>query len=467
LAGAIALAAASAGAGRPAPSPTSASTPSTPAIKAKQAQARQILEEIATIDEGLNVISEEYDGARVQLKAIRKNLAAEQVLLAQARAKYLQAQQRAARLLVWMYTSSHANSLDVILGAHSLGEMLKLSDAENQLSKQATLIAAQTAEAKHVLELRVQRLAQDRKEEAATVRQLASHRREILHGLAVRRRLLASVQAQVRHLEAVERARQARLAAEARARLQAEIAAAKAAAAQHAREAAAARRAQLAAARAKTKSETQAPTTAGTTSTTAATTTTTTTAATTVASTPPPTTTTTTTAATTTATPPAGLTGPATTAGAPGAGTPAPTASGTPAPAISPALTAPPTVPSSALPAGHPQAAQIALAYLGVPYLWGGSTPAGFDCSGLVSYVFAQLGIALPHFAAAQWTYGVPVAVSQLQPGDLVFFDALDHVGIYLGDNLFIDAPHTGAFVRIDSLSEGWYARKYVGARRI
>jgi cell wall-associated NlpC family hydrolase len=131
-----------------------------------------------------------------------------------------------------------------------------------------------------------------------------------------------------------------------------------------------------------------------------------------------------------------------------------------PTPPGAPSLTGP-------LPAGHPEAAQLALAYLGVPYLWGGSTPTGFDCSGLVSYVYAQLGISLPHFAAAQWLYGAPVPVESLQPGDLVFFDKLDHVGIYLGDSLFIDAPHTGAFVRIDSLNTKWYQKKYVGARRI
>ena len=126
-----------------------------------------------------------------------------------------------------------------------------------------------------------------------------------------------------------------------------------------------------------------------------------------------------------------------------------------------------PVIPTADLPAGHPQAAEIALQYLGVPYLWGGASPSGFDCSGLVTYVFAQLGVDLPHFAAAQWGYGVPVAVSQLQPGDLVFFNDLDHVGIYLGDNEFIDAPHTGSFVRIDTLDEPWYANHYVGARRI
>jgi cell wall-associated NlpC family hydrolase len=132
-----------------------------------------------------------------------------------------------------------------------------------------------------------------------------------------------------------------------------------------------------------------------------------------------------------------------------------------------PAIPVQPVVPTGLLPAGHPEAAQVVLSYLGVPYRWGGSSPAGFDCSGLVSYVYAQLGVSLPHFAAAQWGYGVPVAISQLQPGDLVFFDALNHVGIYIGNSLFVDAPHTGAFVRIDSLNEPWYAKKYVGAKRV
>ena len=116
---------------------------------------------------------------------------------------------------------------------------------------------------------------------------------------------------------------------------------------------------------------------------------------------------------------------------------------------------------------GHPQAATIAMQYLGVPYVWGGASPTtGFDCSGLVMYVYAQLGIALPHFAAAQYGMGVAVPRNQLQPGDLVFFDNLNHVGISLGGNLFIDAPHTGDVVKISTIT-GWYQQNYVGARRI
>jgi peptidoglycan DL-endopeptidase CwlO len=126
------------------------------------------------------------------------------------------------------------------------------------------------------------------------------------------------------------------------------------------------------------------------------------------------------------------------------------------------------------LPLGVPSAStnsvvSLALQYLGVPYVWGGAMPSGFDCSGLVQYVYAQLGVSLPHNTVAQWDDPSAVSIprDQLQPGDLVFFNRLDHVGIYIGGGYIIDAPHTGTDVRIDSLSEGWYAANYDGAKRI
>lgn len=118
-----------------------------------------------------------------------------------------------------------------------------------------------------------------------------------------------------------------------------------------------------------------------------------------------------------------------------------------------------------------------AMKYLGIPYVWGGARPkSGFDCSGLVKYVFAKLGVSLPHWTVAQYhsPAGVWVAPNRLQPGDLVFFTGSDgtrkapgHVGIYLGDGDIIDAPHKGSFVRIDSFSDPWFAEQYVGAKRI
>ncbi len=109
----------------------------------------------------------------------------------------------------------------------------------------------------------------------------------------------------------------------------------------------------------------------------------------------------------------------------------------------------------------------IAMRYLGVPYVWGGASPAGFDCSGLVMYVYSQVGISLPHYTGAQWSMGVPVSRDQLEPGDLVFFDGLGHVGIYIGGGQFIHAPQTGDVVKISSLDDAWYSANYDGARRI
>ena len=98
--------------------------------------------------------------------------------------------------------------------------------------------------------------------------------------------------------------------------------------------------------------------------------------------------------------------------------------------------------------------------------MWGGSSPStGFDCSGFTSYVFAQVGVSLPHHAASQYSMGTPVSYDQLAPGDLVFFSGLGHVGIYIGGGQFVHAPHTGDVVRISSLAER--SGSYVGARRL
>ena len=109
----------------------------------------------------------------------------------------------------------------------------------------------------------------------------------------------------------------------------------------------------------------------------------------------------------------------------------------------------------------------IAMQYLGIPYRYGGASPStGFDCSGFVMYVYAQVGVSLPHNAAMQYGYGSPVSRANLQPGDLVFFNGLGHEGIYIGGNQFIHSPHTGDVVKISTLA-GWYSDTYYGARRL
>src|SRR5262249_52576239 len=118
-------------------------------------------------------------------------------------------------------------------------------------------------------------------------------------------------------------------------------------------------------------------------------------------------------------------------------------------------------------PSTHGGVVGVALNEQGVPYSWGGESPSGFDCSGLVAYAYAQVGVSLPHSSYAQYNMGPAVPRDQLQPGDLVFFDGLGHVGLYVGGGNFVHAPHTGTTVQVSSLDSGWYSSSYVGARRI
>jgi cell wall-associated NlpC family hydrolase len=118
------------------------------------------------------------------------------------------------------------------------------------------------------------------------------------------------------------------------------------------------------------------------------------------------------------------------------------------------------------------RAVALAEQFLGQPYVWGGASPlTGFDCSGLAMYVYGQLGITLTHYTGVQITEGVPVARTDLAPGDLVFFEpnsqgVPQHEGIYIGNGQFIQAPHTGDVVKISSLDDPQYGLSMVGAVR-
>ena len=393
-------------------------------IKVKQREAEVVLAQVNALDNQLGKTVEAWDGASYDLGKVRKQVAANRASLVVAQRAQLHAEQLVRARLVTIYESDQPTTIDVVLGSTSLGDLIdrlqaarSVATSDRQLAQQATQVRDQLAAAQHALRRTEQR-------RAASVQQLQNQKVQIGAMLDQRRRLLASVQSEIVTMRAQEARRQAALAAEARRRLAAEQAALRRQAAERERAA------EAAAAAAKTApppATTTAPTTTAPTTTAA----------------------TTTVPVITTATEPLPVTDPTTTE-----------PDGLTAPVVT--TTAAPIGP---LPAGHPEAATIALRYLGVPYVWGGESPKGFDCSGLVAYVYAQLGITLPHYAAAQYQLGVAVPSDQLQPGDLVFFDGLAHVGIYIGGGQFVHAPHTGDVVKITTLAA--YGGGYVGARRI
>jgi cell wall-associated NlpC family hydrolase len=114
------------------------------------------------------------------------------------------------------------------------------------------------------------------------------------------------------------------------------------------------------------------------------------------------------------------------------------------------------------------RAAALAVREVGVPYRWGGTSPAGgFDCSGLVYWAYRRLGVGVPHSSYALYAVGRRVARSRMKPGDLLFFYGLGHVGIYLGHGRMVHAPHTGERVQVVSLRRSGYGRSLLGVRRI
>jgi cell wall-associated NlpC family hydrolase len=104
--------------------------------------------------------------------------------------------------------------------------------------------------------------------------------------------------------------------------------------------------------------------------------------------------------------------------------------------------------------------------FIGTPYHWGGSTPAGFDCSGYIQYVYARFGVRMDHSTYAIRGAFPPVSRANLRAGDIVFFAGDGHAGIYIGRGRFIHSPSSGKRIHIARLTDGWYARSYGGAVR-
>lgn len=348
-----------------------AGSASAQSVQSKREQAQAIMAQIEQLDLEVARAAEAWNLANIELDKIEADLVSNGRHLVAARKSLGIAQKRIAQRLRDLYVHGDGDStLEVILGAKSLDDVIDRLDAINRVSSQDAEILREVERYRKEVETRRARLEQAKARQERIVAERAAQRRSIEARLAERQRLLSSVKDEIARMQAEERRRQAALEAQARARLAAQRLA---------------------------EQEAQ--------------------------------------------------------ASAADAGLEAPRESFVPA--------APPPDGDRAA-----QVVAIAMQYLGVPYRWGGASPEeGFDCSGLVMYVFAQVGISLPHHAASIYGYGTPVSRDQLAPGDLVFFRGLGHMGIYIGGNQFIHAPRTGDVVKISSMDERWGS--YVGARRV
>jgi peptidoglycan DL-endopeptidase CwlO len=344
-------------------------------VASKQAEAQSIISQISGIETDLSTAVERWNLANVKLDRIGNDLQRSRFELGVARVNLKHAQVALARQALSVYTSSDSNStVEVLLGASSLDDLLNRIDTVNRVNDQRSSVVGDVTTFRGNVARETARLHNAQSEQKQIVAQRLAEKHSIESKLAERNRLLQSVRAEIEHLRAVEAAHQAELARQARE--------------QQARQALQPQVASF------------------------------------------------------------------------GVGSPAG------GEASAPVGPAPAAAPIAAPPSHYGGVVGIAMQYLGTPYVWGGASPGGFDCSGLVMYVYAQVGVSLPHSSYAQYGAGVPVSMSDLQPGDLVFFYGLGHVGIYIGGGSFIHAPHTGDVVKISSLS-GSYASSFVGARRI
>jgi len=340
-----------------------------PSITAKQAEAQSVLAQIQEIDGQLSHAIESYNLANVKLDRIKGELRTNSHHLAVARTSLKRAQVHLSERLVSLYKNGgDGSTIEVILGAKSIDDLLNRIDAVDRVSAQDARVLREVKSFRAQVIERKGRLERAHKAQVSVVADRAAQRSSIEGQLAERQRLLSSIKDQIASLEAAERLRQQRLAAQAQARFRA--------------------------------TQQQQPTEA----------------------------------------------------------------------AAPEALVQADSVEEAIAPAPDARyggVVGIAMQYLGTPYVWGGASPGGFDCSGFIMYVYSQVGVSLPHHAASQYGMGTPVSRDQLQPGDLVFFNGLGHAGIYIGGGQFIHAPHTGDVVKISSLSDSWYAATWVGARRI
>jgi cell wall-associated NlpC family hydrolase len=339
-----------------------------PSIDAKRSQAEAAQAQLLQLSDSLERARAQYDASSAKLVHIQRDLKQNRTEYRVAKHNLRTGQKLIARRLTDLYMSDQTSTLEVILGARSLDDMLTRIDNAKSVGNLDTNVLEQVKSFRTTVQRSGRLLAREQKEQAQVVAQRAAAKRDIEAKIGQQQRLYNSLKVEIDRLVAAQHARQLQMAHEAAMRFQA---------------------AQLAA------RDQQQTTVVGITA-----------------------------------------TGPQ-----------------------QDTIVAPPST--------HTGVVGAALSQLGVPYVWAGSSPGGFDCSGLVMWAFAQVGVSLPHSSYAMYGYGVPVSRDQLEAGDIVFFDGLGHVGIYIGGGQFVHAPHTGDVVKISSLDDPWYAANYVGARRI
>jgi cell wall-associated NlpC family hydrolase len=337
-------------------------------VTSERAEAQQVEGQLQQLSDSLERARSQYDAANAQLAKIQHDLQENRSELRVAKHNLRASQRMIAQRLVALYTSDQESTLEVILGAKSLDDMITRMDSAKSITAEDASVLAQVKHFRSVVAHAGTALKTAHVQQARVVAERAGAKQTIESKIGQENRLYASIRGEIAKLVAADHARQLAMAAAASQRLKAQEA----------------------------QQQAQAASTV------------------------------------------VGIS-----AGTPEADT----------------VVAPPPT--------HGGVVAYAESQLGTNYVWGGSAPGGFDCSGLVMWAYAQVGVSLPHSSYAQYGYGVPVSQDELAPGDIVFFDGLGHVGLYIGGGQFIHAPHTGDVVKISSLSEDWYAQNYVGARRI
>ncbi|HEX7083430.1 MAG TPA: NlpC/P60 family protein [Gaiellaceae bacterium] len=346
-----------------------------PSLSSKRAQAQQVYAQIQRLNGSLEQTIQQYDQAKVRYQHIEHELRINKVELGVAKRNLKIGQRHIAARLVALYTTPKDSTLEVILGARSLDDMLSRMDTARSVTAQDTSVLHEVEHFRTAIKRSHEHLAKARKQARRLLDEQASKKRQIQSQMAQQNRLLSSIKGDIARIEAAQQARALQMARAARARL-----------AEEQRQQAIANQGTVVGATATALSND-------------------------------------------TSTDPVSI-----------------------------------AAPTSSVGGG---AVAAAMAEIGKPYVWAAGGPESFDCSGLTMYAYAQVGVSLPHSSYDQWNMGVPVSKDQLEPGDLVFFDGLGHVGIYVGGGAFVHAPHTGTVVQVSDLTSGYYAENYVGARRI